>query len=550
MSSRCRWSLRIGAAIPVVLALLLSPSAAFAEEEEIPTIDKESVSGITSTGAILEAQISPHSGNGADYQFQLVTDPEEYASEILCPEPPWGFALCIGPVGEGALPIRYIFKEATPVSLDLSEEEVTLQPGTTYHYRVLAARSAITEDTIEWEEPTVFGPDQTFTTLEEEPTGPTNLRPLTLKKSAGGTGGTGTVSSKPKGINCSAACDEAVAEMYENSVVVLKAKASTGSTIASWTGCATSTGVGGVEGSCEVTMSAAKEVKVAWSGTSKEIISAKPLTFSKGATEGKGTVKAYGSLTCEAECSSTTVLYQGSVGAKAGKTVTLKEVPAFGSEFSGWSGCESEPEGNCVVTMETAKSVSAEFALKPTATLTLNKGGTGSGTVSSKPKAINCGATCTTQDASVPTGETIVLKAKASTGMTLSSWSGCKAETGVGTAEGTCTVSLSGASAVTASFSGTAKAIASAQKLTLTKAGSGHGAVKAAGLTCEALCTSTVSLYQGPTTKPGKTVTLKAVSAPGSKTVVWSGCDSEPEGNCVVTMESAKNVTATFDELE
>ncbi len=200
--------------------------------------------------------------------------------------------------------------------------------------------------------------------------------------------------------------------------------------------------------------------------------------------------------------------------------------------------------------METAKSVKAEFALKPTATLTLNKGGTGSGTVSSKPKAINCGATCTTQDASVPTGETIVLKAKASTGMTLSSWSGCKAETGVGTVEGTCTVSLSGASAVTASFSGTAKAIANAQKLTLTKAGSGHGTVKAAGLTCEVLCTSTVSLYQGPTTKPGKTVTLKATSAPGSKTVVWSGCESEPEGNCVVTMEGAKNVTATFDELE
>jgi hypothetical protein len=458
--------------------------------------------------------------------------------------------LCLGEYAEGALVILRLFEEPHQVSLNLTKHAgVTLTPNTTYHYRVLAARAIPSEDTIEWEEPTVFGPDQTFTTPEEEPTGPTNLRKLTLKKSAGGAGGTGTVSSKPRGINCGAACKEAVAEMYENSTVVLKAKASTGTTIAGWTGCeGTPTGVGLTEGVCEVTMSAAKEVKIAWSGASKEIRSAKPLTFSKGATEGKGTVKAYGSLTCEAECSSTTVLYQGPIGAKAGKTVTLKEVPAFGSEFSGWSGCESEPEGNCVVTMESAKSVKAKFTLKPTATLTLNKGGTGSGTVSSNPKAINCGATCTTQDASVPTGETIVLKAKASTGMTLSSWSGCKAETGVGTAEGTCTVSLSGASAVTASFSGTAKAIANAQKLTLTKAGSGHGTVKAAGLTCEVLCTSTVSLYQGPT-KP-KVVTLKATSAPGSKTVVWSGCESEPEGNCVVTMESAKNVTATFDELE
>jgi hypothetical protein len=383
--------------------------------------------------------------------------------------------------------------------------------------------------------------------------GPTNLRTLTLKKSAGGTGGTGTVSSKPKGINCGSACNEAVASMYENSVVVLKAKASTGSTIASWTGCETSTGVGGAEGTCEVTMSAAKEVKVAWSGTSKEILSAKALTLSKGESSGKGTVKAAG-LACEAECTSTTVLYQGPTGVepkvKPGKTVTLKEVAAFGSEFSGWSGCGSEVEGNCVVTMEAAKAVSAEFTLKPTTTLTLNKGGTGTGSVSSKPKAINCGATCTTQSASVPKEEAVILKEKPGTGMTFTGWSGGGCS---GTAE-TCTVSLSGASSVTASFSGSPKEIPNAKALTLTKAGSGYGTVKAAGLTCEVLCTSTVSLYQGPTgvepkVKPGKTVTLKATSAPGSKTVVWSGCESEVEGNCVVTMEGAKGVTATFDEL-
>src|SRR5436190_16795019 len=145
----CLWLAVIGSL--TLMSSFAAPAAFASEEEEIPTIDKESVSGITTTNVILQAQVSPHSGNGADYQFQLVTDPEEYASEILCPEPPFGVLLCIGPAAEGVLPIRYVFKEATLVSLDLSSIGVTLQPGTTYHYRVLAARSAVTEDTIEWE---------------------------------------------------------------------------------------------------------------------------------------------------------------------------------------------------------------------------------------------------------------------------------------------------------------------------------------------------------------------------------------------------------------
>jgi hypothetical protein len=46
-------------------------------------------------------------------------------------------------------------------------------------------------------------------------------------------------------------------------------------------------------------------------------------------------------------------------------------------------------------------------------------------------------------------------------------------------------------------------------------------------------------------------VILKGVAALGSKAVEWSGCGSiDVEGNCVVTMEGAKEVTATFDELE
>lgn len=135
-----------------------------------PSIKGESVSQITSTGATLEATIDPGSATpGAYYQFQLVENPGEFAAEIQCPPPPSSgpFLPCVGGTeSAGALPIGHIAHEAgeTTVTLDLNEAGVVLKPGTTYHYRVLAAPAKQSEDTIEWEEPTVVGADQTFMT--------------------------------------------------------------------------------------------------------------------------------------------------------------------------------------------------------------------------------------------------------------------------------------------------------------------------------------------------------------------------------------------------
>jgi hypothetical protein len=91
--------------------------------------------------------------------------------------------------------------------------------------------------------------------------------------------------------------------------------------------------------------------------------------------------------------------------------------------------------------------------------------------------------------------------------------------------------------------------------LALDKAGSGFGTVKASGLTCEVLCSSTSALYTGPVTLPkpkaGKVVILKATSAPGSGAVEWTGCDSNPSpSECSVAMETDREVTAKFDELK
>ncbi len=140
-----------------------------------PSIESESASGITPTDATLEAQINPGDApDGVYYQFQVATrDLGEYVSEIVCPpEPSSGPAHpCIGAHSSDALPIGFIGagSGSSSVSLDLAGAGLTLQPGTSYHYRVLVAKAVLTEDTIEWKPSPVQGADQTFTTPSRPP---------------------------------------------------------------------------------------------------------------------------------------------------------------------------------------------------------------------------------------------------------------------------------------------------------------------------------------------------------------------------------------------
>jgi hypothetical protein len=148
-----------------------------AQASSSPVIESEAVSHITPTDATLEAQINPESlERGAHYQFQLVANPSEYLQDFACPTEgfPANSSLCVGGLASeaGALPIGTTGTgvQGETVSLDLSAPRAwwsgttTLKPGSTYHYRVIAARSVQTVDTISWEDPIVYGPDQTFTT--------------------------------------------------------------------------------------------------------------------------------------------------------------------------------------------------------------------------------------------------------------------------------------------------------------------------------------------------------------------------------------------------
>src|SRR5439155_1484187 len=106
-------------------------------------------------------------------------------------------------------------------------------------------------------------------------------------------------------------------------------------------------------------------------------------TFSLTVTmagSGTGTVVSdVGPINCPGSCSSTQA---------QGTTMTLTATAASGSRFNGWSGA-CTGTGNCVVTFDAAKSVTATFALQTPLTVNVDAS-RASGTVLRQPAGINC----------------------------------------------------------------------------------------------------------------------------------------------------------------
>jgi alpha-tubulin suppressor-like RCC1 family protein len=150
---------------------------------------------------------------------------------------------------------------------------------------------------------------------------------------------------------------------------------------------------------------------------------------------GTGTVSSNPSgISCGTDCSET---YNSST------SVTLTASATGGSTFAGWSGCDTVSGATCTVTMNATRTATATFD-PPRFVLTVNKTGSGSGTVSSSPAGISCGADCSEP---YDSGTSVTLTAIASGGSTFASWSGCNTVSGT-----TCTVTMSAAKTVTATF--------------------------------------------------------------------------------------------------
>jgi hypothetical protein len=201
-----------------------------------------------------------------------------------------------------------------------------------------------------------------------------------------------------------------------------------------------------------------------------------------------------------------------------GTEVTLTATPDNGSLFIGWSGDPDCSDG--VVTMDAARTCTATFDLE-IHIVTVNKAGNGTGTVTSAPVGIDCGADCLE---GYDYGTTITLITTPDAGSYFAGWGGdADCLDGV--------VTIDGGKTCTATFD--------LNTLAITKAGNGTGTVTSApvGIDCGADCLENY-VY-------GTEVTMTATPDTGSDFTGWSGDADCIDG--VVTMNAATGCTAIFD---
>ncbi|MCP4289971.1 MAG: hypothetical protein GY792_37080, partial [Gammaproteobacteria bacterium] len=203
-------------------------------------------------------------------------------------------------------------------------------------------------------------------------------------------------------------------------VVTLTATPETGSTLTGWDGA----GCSGT-GDCVVTITATQHVTATF--TLEHALNV--------ATDGNGSGTVTSTPTgidCGSDCTATFTY---------GTVVTLTATPETGSTLTGWDGAGCSGTDDCAVTITAAQHVTATFTLEHVLNVTTD--GNGSGTVTSTPTGIDCGADCTE---TLDYGTVITLTATAGANSIFSGWGGACSGTGK------CVVTMVEAKAVTATF--------------------------------------------------------------------------------------------------
>ena len=266
--------------------------------------------------------------------------------------------------------------------------------------------------------------------------------PVTLSVTKNGSG-SGTVTTAPAGINCGAICSQSI---VPGTALTFTATPAAGSVFAGWTGACSGTG------SCSITVNLAATATATFNLVAPPSPPGEPdlprvtllsadfggVTFALAWTPATGAT----SYAYTAAFSDGTAAQQGTVTAPSGQL--RMPYHASGAAAVGFicvrslnaAGQTSSPSCN-------AFQVPARGTAPAPVTLSVTKNGSGSGTVTTAPAGINCGAICSQ---SIVPGTALTLTATPAAGSVFAGWTGACSGTG------SCSITVNLAATATATF--------------------------------------------------------------------------------------------------
>jgi hypothetical protein len=338
--------------------------------------------------------------------------------------------------------------------------------------------------------------------------------------------GTGSGSVTGNGIDCPlGAC---AVWLEPATPVTLTQSAASGSTLTNWSG----GGCGGSGTTCSLTIGADTTVTATFA-------SLETVTITKAGLASGTVTSNVGGISCDQTCTTQTVLIPYNT------PVTLSQTPFGTAVFMGWSigTCGS----TCPFTVTGPRTVTATFdPPKYTVTVTTAAVDSGSGSISSNPAGVVCATPCKgTYVGSFYEDTPVTLTASPASGSYVVGWTGdCVSATA------SCTVTMSQAKNVTATFGTPVLRISKVSyvggggTITATYVNSRNKTISAISCgTKPQLCTSAQW-----TAAVGQTLTISVTPDTGSAFTGWGGdCASfAPDQPCILVMNTAMNVTATF----
>ena len=351
-------------------------------------------------------------------------------------------------------------------------------------------------------------------------------RALTVDAAGTGSGG---ITSSPSGISCTATggakSGTCVAEFdHPTQVTLTAAPTSATSTFTGWSGACTGTGA------CVVTMTDARNV------TATFALIPRQLSVSVG--PGAGTVTStLAGIACESTTGFTTVTCSAPFA--HGTVVTLTAAPAANMTFAGWSGAGCTGTGACTVTMDQARTVTANIT-PPLHTLTITSSGNGIASVQFfVPSGSSCqvgqGSVCSRE---IPAGIEAEIYVGSESSFGSLSVSGCDRFYSGALAQG-CFVRMNGPRTVNVAVSRPSTSV------TVLGSGTGAGRVTDGYIDCR-IAAGVVSGVCTSNFYGRNEAVVTATPEPGSTFTGWTNCSVSSGSTCRIGILDSRTVTATF----